>query len=80
MSLQVGQLNLINCQYDCAAEHAVIGKLGLLDTQTDSTTTEDSLYFDNDMEGSGDASEPSLEVSPEDDEEVNIIHTITDRR
>jgi hypothetical protein len=73
----VGELNLINCQYDCAAEHAVIGKLGLMERQTERTITEDPLYFDGDLEGSGDASEPSLEVTPVDEEEVNIIKTIT---
>jgi len=78
MSLQVGELNLINCQYDCEAEYAEIGKLGLLETQTTSTTTQETLYVDGDMEGSGDANEPSLEVSPEDEEDVNIIRTFTD--
>jgi hypothetical protein len=78
MSLQVGELNLINCQYDCEAEHAVIGKLWMLETQTKITTTEDALYFEGDMEGSGDANEPSLEVSPEDEEDVNITRTIRD--
>jgi hypothetical protein len=75
MSLQVGELNLINCQYDCEAEYEEIGKFGFLETQTTSTTTEETLYVDGDMEGSGDANEPSLEVSPEDEEDVNIIRT-----
>jgi hypothetical protein len=78
MSLQVGELNLINCQYDCGTEYAEIGKLGLFETQTTSTTTEETLYVDSDMEGSGDANEPSLEVTPEDEEDVNIIRNFTD--
>jgi hypothetical protein len=78
MSLQVGELNLINCQYDCGAEFAEIGKLGLLETQTTSTTTEETLYFDNDMEGSGDANDVAIEVSSEDEEDVSIIRTFTD--
>jgi hypothetical protein len=78
MSLQVGELNLIKCQYDCEAEYAEIVKLGLFETQTTSATTEETLYVDGDMEGSGDTNEPSLEVSPEDEEDVNIIRTFTD--
>jgi hypothetical protein len=74
----VGELNLINCQYDCEAEYEEIGKFGFLETQTTSTTTQETLYVDGDMEGSGDANEPSLEVNPEDEEDVNIIRTYTD--
>jgi hypothetical protein len=70
---EVGELNLINCQYDCKGEYAEIGKLGLFETQTTSTTTQETLYVDGDMEGSGDASEPSLEVSPEDEEDDQFI-------
>jgi hypothetical protein len=72
----VGELNLINCQYDCEAEYAEIGKFGMLETQTTSTTTEETLDLDADVEGSGDANELSLEVSPEDEEDVNIIRTL----
>jgi len=78
MSLQVGELNLINCQYDCEAKYEEIGKFGFFETQTTSTTTQETLYVDGDMEGSGDANEPSLEVNPEDEEDVNIIRTFTD--
>jgi hypothetical protein len=72
----VGELSLVNCDYDCEAEYAEIGKFGMLETQTTSTTTEDTLDLDADMEGSGDATELSLEVSPEDEEDVNIIRAL----
>jgi hypothetical protein len=78
MSLQVGELNLVNCQYECEAEYAEIGKLGLFETQTTSTTTQETLYVDGDMEGSGDANEPSLEVASEDEEDVNSVRKFID--
>jgi hypothetical protein len=72
----VGELNLINCQYDCEAEYAGIGSFGMLETRTTSTTTEETLDLDADMEGSGDANDLSLEVSPEDEEDVNMIRSL----
>lgn len=41
-----------------------------------STTTEETLDLDADMEGSGDTNEPSLEVSPDDLEDVNIMRIL----
>lgn len=66
----------MNCQYDCESEYAEIQKFGLLDVHTTSTTTEETLDLDADMEGSGDTIEPSLEVSPEDAEDVNIMRIL----
>lgn len=77
---EVGELNLINCQYDCEAEYAEIGKFGMLETQTTSTTTEETLDLDADVEGSGDANELSLEVSPEDEEDDQYIEESDDLR
>jgi hypothetical protein len=63
----------VNCQYDCESEHAEIRKLDMLETHTTRTTTEETLDLDADMEGSGDTNEPSLEVAPDDLEDVNIM-------
>jgi hypothetical protein len=63
----------MNCQYDCESEYAEIGSL---EVHTPSTTTEETLDIDADMEGSGDTIEPSLEVSPEDEEDVNIMRIL----
>jgi hypothetical protein len=65
----------MNCQYDCESQYAEIQKFGLLDVHTTTTTTEETLDLDADMEGSGDTIEPSLEVSPEDIEDVSIMRT-----
>jgi hypothetical protein len=66
----------VNCQYDCESEHAEIGKLDMLEMHSMSTTTEETLDLDADMEGSGDTNEPSLEVSPDDLEDVNIMRIL----
>lgn len=66
----------MNCQYDCESEHAEIGKLDMLEMHSMSTTTEETLDLDADMEGSGDTNEPSLEVSPDDLEDVNIMRIL----
>jgi hypothetical protein len=63
----------VNCQYDCESEHAEIGKLDMLEMHSMTTTTAETLDLDADMEGSGDTNEPSLEVSPDDLEDVNIM-------
>lgn len=66
----------MNCQYDCESEHAEIGKLDMLEMHSMSTTTEETLDLDADMEGSGDTNEPSLEVSPDDLDDVNIMRIL----
>jgi hypothetical protein len=66
----------VNCQYDCESEHAEIGKLDMMEMHSMSITTEETLDLDADMEGSGDTNEPSLEVSPDDLEDVNIMRIL----
>jgi hypothetical protein len=63
----------MNCHYDCESEYAEVGKFDLLESHVTSTTTEETLDLDADMEGSGDTVDPALEVSPEDQEDVNIV-------
>jgi hypothetical protein len=48
----------------------------MLELHSMSTTTEETLDLDADMEGSGDTNEPSLEVSPDDLEDVNIMRIL----
>jgi hypothetical protein len=66
----------VNCRYDCESEHAEVGKLDMLEMHSMSTTTAETLDLDADMEGSGDTNEPSLEVSPDDMEDVNIMRIL----
>lgn len=77
---EVGELNLVNCQYDCESEHAEIGKLDMLEMHSMSTTTEETLDLDADMEGSGDTNEPSIEVSPDDLEDDQFLEDSDDVR
>ncbi|XP_069691081.1 uncharacterized protein SP1173 isoform X1 [Periplaneta americana] len=60
---EVGELNLLNCQYDCDSPFAGMSRW---DTEPSSSTTETVVNVGVEVEGSGDIGDPSLEVSPED--------------